>query len=312
MSTTLRPPAVRPMTEHVLCCLKNHRSRFVGPRCSPLFVGVQGPQGSGKTFLTSHLHKQLSTSPHLLSVAVLSIDDLYLTHDGLASLARDHPQNQLLRGRGQPGTHDIELGNTLLEKIKKINGKPDELELPIFDKSLFGGEGDRLPHGKVIRPPIDVFILEGWCVGFYPTSVSLIKERWDKPVQGLEDRFDLKSFVRMEDVLTINDQLKAYVKWWDTLDAFIQIKGPSSCPYEIIYKWRLEQEHYMKARNGGKGMTDEQVKAFVDRYIPGYVFFGDGVNNGLLDTEGKPPRWIGSGLVVTIGQDRELIETSKF
>lgn len=245
----------------------------------------------------------------MLSVAVLSIDDLYLTHDRLTSLARDHPENRLLQGRGQPGTHDIELGSALLEKIKRINGKPDELELPIFDKSLFGGEGDRLPHGKVIRLPIDVFILEGWCVGFYPTGVSLIKERWNEPVPGLEDRFDLKSFVRMEDVLTINDRLKAYVKWWDTLDAFIQIKGPSSCPYEIIYEWRLEQEHYMKARNGGKGMTDEQVKAFVDRYIPGYVFFGDGVNNG---TEGKPPRWIGSGLVVTIGQDRELIETSKF
>ncbi|KAI6029431.1 P-loop containing nucleoside triphosphate hydrolase protein [Pisolithus microcarpus] len=310
MSTTLRPPAVRPMTEHVLCCLKNHRSKFVGPRCPPLFVGVQGPQGSGKTFLTSHLHKQLLASPHLLSVAVLSIDDLYLTHDRLTSLARDHPENRLLQGRGQPGTHDIELGSTLLEKIKGINGKPDELELPIFDKSLFGGEGDRLPHGKVIRPPIDVFILEGWCVGFYPTSVSLIEERWNEPVPGLEDRFDLKSFVRMEDMLTINDRLKAYVKWWDTLDAFIQIKGPSSCPYKIIYKWRLEQEHSMKARNGGNGMTDEQVKAFVDRYIPGYVFFGDGVNNG---TEGKAPRWIGSGLViVTIGQDRELIETSKF
>ena len=29
--------------------------------------------------------------------------------------------------------------------------------------------------------------------------------------------------------------------------------------YDQVYKWRLEQEHYMKARNGGKGMTDDQV-----------------------------------------------------
>ena len=29
--------------------------------------------------------------------------------------------------------------------------------------------------------------------------------------------------------------------------------------YNQVYKWRLEQEHYMKARNGGKGMTDDQV-----------------------------------------------------
>ncbi|KAI6007709.1 hypothetical protein F5J12DRAFT_905563 [Pisolithus orientalis] len=258
MSTTLQLSVVRHMTEHVLSCLKNHRSTFD--------LRVVGRPSSRRTSTNN-----FQSSPHLLSVAVLSIDDLYLPHDGLASLARNHSQNRLLQG-----------------------------QLPIFDKSLFGGEGDRLPHGKVIRPPVDVFILEGWCVGFYPTSISLIEERWDKPVSGLEDQFDLKSFVRMEDVLTINDQLKAY------------IKGPSSSPYNIIYKWRLEQEHFMKARNGGNGMTDEQVKAFVDRYIPGYVFFGDGVTNGLLDTGGKAPRWIGSGLVVTIGQDRELIQTSKF
>lgn len=36
----------------------------------------------------------------------------------------------------------------------------------------------------------------------------------------------------------------------------------------------------MKARNGGTGMSDNQVKAFVDRYIPGYVFFGSGVQQG--------------------------------
>ena len=29
--------------------------------------------------------------------------------------------------------------------------------------------------------------------------------------------------------------------------------------FEVIYKWRLQQEHEMKASNGRKGMTDEQV-----------------------------------------------------
>ena len=281
---SFHPPAVRCMAEHILNCLREHRSRStVGARCPPLFVGVQGPQGSGKTFLTSRLREQLGTSPHSLTVAVLSIDDIYLPHASLAALARAHPFNPLLQGRGQPGTHDIGLGSALLRGISKINESvdgPGEVELPVFDKSLFGGEGDRLPHGKVLRPPVDVFILEGWCVGFYPTSTSVIKERWNAGVSGLEDCFDIKSFVRMEDVLAINDQLKAYVEWWEMLDAFIQvsvrfrypaadgrcvdrwqIKGPS--PYKIIYKWRLQQEHYMKARNGGRGMTDEQVKASV-------------------------------------------------
>ncbi|KIM63976.1 hypothetical protein SCLCIDRAFT_677169 [Scleroderma citrinum Foug A] len=299
--SSFHPPAVRHMAEHILNCLREHRSRSaVGLRCPPLFVGVQGPQGSGKAFLTSRLREQLGTSPYLLTVAVLSIDDIYLPHAGLTTLARAHPLNRLLQGRGQPGTHDLGLGIALLQKIRKINESVDgtaKVELPVFDKSLFGGEGDRLSHGKILRPPVDVFILEGWCVGFYPTSTSLIEERWNGDVSGSEDCFDMKSFVRMEDILAINDQLKAYVAWWEMLDAFIQ--------------WRLQQEHDMKARNGGRGMTDEQVKAFVDRYIPGYVFFADGVTNGLSE-RGKTPRWIGRGLEVVIGPERELIHTSKF
>jgi len=284
--SSFHPLVVRRMAEHILDCLREHRSRSaVGLRCPPLFVGVQGPQGSGKTFLTSRLREQLGTSPHSLTVAVLSIDDIYLPHAGLTALARAHPLNRLLQGRGQPGTHDLALGNELLQKIRKINESVDgttRVELPVFDKSLFDGEGDRLPHGKILRPPVDIFILEGWCVGFYPTSTSVIEERWNADVSGLEDCFDMKSFVRMEDVLAINEQLKAYVAWWEMLDTFIQvsvrfthpaidrwyvercqIKGPSSSPYKIIYKWRLQQEHDMKARNGGRGMTDEQVKGSV-------------------------------------------------
>ncbi|KIJ65926.1 hypothetical protein HYDPIDRAFT_87458 [Hydnomerulius pinastri MD-312] len=306
------------MSEHVLHCLTQHRSCYSPEtRCPPLFVGVQGPQGSGKTFLTSRLRAQLSESPHSLSVAVLSIDDLYLPHSGLMALAEANPQNRLLCGRGQPGTHDVELGSTVLERLKRINNSeagPAEVELPAFDKSLFNGEGDRAFHGEVIRAPVDVVVLEGWCVGFYPVSKEVAEKRWSEPVKGLEDSFDMRTFVTLDDVLAVNDRLTSYVTWWEALNAFIQIKGPASSPYAIIYKWRLQQEHNMKATNGGRGMTDEQVKTFVDRYIPGYVFFGDGVTRGSVDEagRGKAPTWSGRGLVVTIGSERELLEISKF
>lgn len=42
-----------------------------------------------------------------------------------------------------------------------------------------------------------------------------------------------------------------------------QIRPPDEYPYVYIYKWRLQQEHHMKARNGGKGMTDDQIEACV-------------------------------------------------
>jgi hypothetical protein len=59
--------------------------------------------------------------------------------------------------------------------------------------------------------------------------------------------------------------------------------------------------------------------SFVDRYIPGYVFFADGVTRGFPLAEGdeaskvyQPPPWIGRGLRIVIGPVREVIEVEKF
>ncbi|EMD33145.1 hypothetical protein CERSUDRAFT_118208 [Gelatoporia subvermispora B] len=304
------PPAVQHMCTHVLAELDAHRTD--ANRVPPLIVGVQGPQGSGKTFLTAHLRDALAR--HALSVAVLSIDDLYLPHAGLVELAAAHPENPLFRGRGQPGTHDVQLGTKILDGLSRINEKPDaEVRVPRFDKSLFDGEGDRA-EDVLIRSPVDVVIFEGWCVGFYPTSEEEIMRRWERPVTGLGDGFFGKRGFKQVDVLQVNERLKEYVKWWNMFHAFIQIKPIESHPYTYIYKWRLQQEHAMKSSNGGKGMADAQVEAFVDRYIPGYVFFGDGVLDGYIDEneERKSPPWRGHGLVIQIGENREVVKVDNF
>jgi len=307
------PPAIRYMVQHVLNQLDKHRSRFAS-NPAPLILGVQGPQGSGKTFLTTRLRDVLSGNPHQLGVALLSIDDLYLPHDNLVELARSHPQNALLKGRGQPGTHDVELGTSALDRLKAINEPgADVVMLPIFDKSLHGGEGDRLPESLPAVGPIDVVIIEGWCTGFYPISPEEIDEKWSQAIVGLENKSLLEKY-RKEDVLEVNEKLKAYVAWWALFDAFIQIKPVESSPYVFIYNWRLQQEHNMKAHNGGKGMSDEEVTSFVDRYIPGYVFFGGGVERGYTTADGHalPPPWIGSGLKVIIGEQREVLQCISF
>lgn len=258
------PDALRHMESHITTQLAAHRARVDAARPPPLIVGVQGPQGSGKTYLTTQLRDVLQTQPHNLSVAVLSLDDLYLPHSGLAALATAHPDNALLRGRGQPGTHDIPLGTEILAKLKSINA-PDtdtsEIELPSFDKSQFGGEGDRAPHGTVVRAPIDVVLFEGWCVGFYPIPRDDVERRWATPVPELGDTFLRERGFRIEDVLDVNERLQAYVEWWDAFDAFVQIAPSDGHPYSYIYKWRLQQEHHMMSKNGGRGMSDEQVKA---------------------------------------------------
>lgn len=227
-TTTLYQPAVYAMANHVSNCFKAHRARFAArSNFPPLFVGVQGPQGSGKTFLTSRLRSLLADPPYSLSVAVLSIDDLYLPHTGLTALAEAHPRNRLLHGRGQPGTHDVVLGRAILTALKAINDaagtdRPGEVSLPVFDKSPFDGAGDRAAEARVVSGPIDVVVLEGWCVGFFPVQKSEVEARWGREVPGL-DGFDMRGFVALKDVLAVNAMLGAYVAWWQALDAFIQV-----------------------------------------------------------------------------------------
>ena len=214
---------VEAMSSHVLQQLYRRRSQ-THDDSDILFVAVQGPQGSGKTFLTSSLRDALTSTPRSLTVAVLSIDDLYLSHAELIALARDNPHNRLLQGRGQPGTHDVKLGTQILTQLKHINELDSPpVQIPSFDKSLFSGEGDRAATGMTVCRPVDVVILEGWCVGFYPTTQEEISERWAMPVQGLGEDFFGKRGFRKEDVVEINERLKEFLEWWKFFDTFIQV-----------------------------------------------------------------------------------------
>ena len=126
----------------------------------PMFVALQGPQGSGKTYTTSRVAEALGSAS--VRTATLSIDDLYLPHDGLVELAATHPHNGLLHGRGQPGTHDVPLGARILDSLKAINDTGETVRIPAFDKSQFNGEGDRAPEAEwtPVNGPLDVVLLE--------------------------------------------------------------------------------------------------------------------------------------------------------
>ncbi|KAH9485522.1 putative ATP-dependent kinase TDA10 [Psilocybe cubensis] len=304
--------ALNLIAEYVLRKLSQHR---------PLFVAIQGPQGSGKSYLATHVQSLLQKPPHSLRVAVLSIDDLYLPHKDLVLLAAANSDNPLLNGRGQPGTHDVDLGVQILSALKTGNST---IELPRFDKSLHSGEGDRLPVDGtgtiVVQPPrIDVVIFEGWCVGFSPISEQEILSRW-RGVWDSERRKlnrGLDNICRPADLKIINEYLKQYSRLWSFFDIFVQLK-PEEPPfshvsrYEVVYKWRLDQEHNMKSRNGGKGMSDTAVQSFVDRYIPGYVFFGDFPPlRHEENLEGTSIQAV-SGLSIVLDEARNVIASSTF
>jgi len=193
----------------------------------PLFVAIQGPQGSGKTYLSARLREYLTSEPHNLRAALLSIDDLYLSHAKLLDLAASKPHNPLWQGRGQPGTHDVALGISILEALKDGS---QSVELPRFDKSLFNGQGDRLPmDGSGVRikqpPAVDVVILEGWCVGFYPITQEELDKRWDGIWIEERDKLGLPgdTLCSKRDVERTNEALLQYSRLWNFFDTFIRV-----------------------------------------------------------------------------------------
>jgi D-glycerate 3-kinase len=92
----------------------------------------------------------------------LSIDDIYKTYDDRQRLVQADPR---LRWRGTPGTHDIDLALAAITHIRSA-AAGEAVALPQFDKSLHGGEGDRVD--PVWVQDVDILLFEGWFLGARP------------------------------------------------------------------------------------------------------------------------------------------------
>ena len=104
-------------------------------------LGIQGPQGCGKTTLASALVDAFG-GVGLRSVAV-SIDDFDLTHAEQLALGERHKANPYLLYRGYPGTHDVGLALAYRAIVRLRPG--EEALVPVYVKSAHGGRGDRAP-----------------------------------------------------------------------------------------------------------------------------------------------------------------------
>lgn len=245
----------------------------------PLFVGMQGPQGSGKTTTTAAVQQRLASRGR--TSAVFSLDDLYLRHADLVAVAKAHPANALLQGRGQPGTHDVELGTSLLRSLARINDQADNsgsegaskgdgssvVHLPCFDKSLHAGQGDRAPSTTSVCAPLDVVIVEGWCMGFVAHNPAELSRRYHQllSTSSASSSSPQPSYTArhpLESLLEINERLRGYAEaWYGDIDAFVQLRPVR---LDDVFAWRLEAERAMRAQ--GKGaMSDDEVHDFVAR-----------------------------------------------
>lgn len=253
----------------------------------------------------STLAAKLSRPPHSLPTTVLSIDDLYLPHHLQVELAAAHPDNPLIQHRGQPSTHYLPLALTLFSALRE--GK--EVKIPSYDKSAYNGQGDRAPEihweaaNRNEKPATKIVILEGWCVGFRAVSSFELKTRWDSAVEqrqqgGYRGRL---GWHRQTDLQFVNQALKGYDALTDQFDILIHLDAADPL---FVYGWRREQEKVLRETKGA-GMTDEQVKNFVDGYYPAYELFTDGLRAGALKGIGRRQ------LMLTIGLDRTVQEVAR-
>lgn len=237
---------------------------------------------------------------HSLPTIVLSIDDLYLSRAEQVKLAAQHPNNPLIQHRGQPSTHDIDLGISIFSKLRDRQ----LVRIPAYDKSAFEGLGDRFPEEqwKVVnhadQPATKVVIFEGWCIGFRPLDRIQLKRKWDAAVSQAErgDYQGRLGYTSFGNINYINDALQKYDQLTDELDALIHLDAENTL---YVYEWRLEQEAALRKLKGS-GMTENQVLSFVGNYYPAYELFVDGLREGSFKKGEK------AQLRLLLGRDRSL------
>ncbi|KAE9588038.1 putative glycerate 3-kinase [Lupinus albus] len=229
--------------------IAQHRSKFnEEDEIPPLVIGFSAPQGCGKTTLVFALDYLFRITGR--NSATISIDDFYLTAEGQNKLRVANPGNGLLEYRGNAGSHDLALSIETLNALTKMTSEGIKMKLPRYDKSAFSGRGDRADPSTwtEVEGPLTVVLFEGWMLGFKPLSVEAVK--------AVDPQLE-----------TVNNNLGAYYDAWDKYIKswiVIKIKNPN-----CVYKWRLQAEIAM--REAGKpGMTDDEVRDFVSRYLPAY------------------------------------------
>ena len=216
----------------------------------PCVLGINGAQGTGKSTLADFILEYLAVEHDRITV-VLSIDDLYLTRAQRQALARDvHP---LLGTRGVPGTHDVELGLSIIGSLKKLE-QGQSMLVPRFDKSA----DDRYAESEwtQAKGPVDLVILEGWCVG----SESVPDDELLLPINDLETSEDSNGIWRSY----VNQQLKKiYAPLFEMLDALVFMAAPD---FNCVLKWRTEQEEKLATSTSAREtrvMTKTQIKRFI-------------------------------------------------
>ena len=213
-------------------------------------IGLSGGQGAGKSTITDIL-KFILKKKFGLELCIFSIDDFYKTKKERKQMSEDiHP---LFLTRGVPGTHDVNLIEKTLSKLKKKKFKT--VLIPKFDKST----DDRFMKSKwtkITKAP-NIIIFEGWCVGATKQNEKILK----KPINFIEKKYDKNLKWRKK----VNNHLKNnYKKLFNKIDKLVYLKAPS---FNHIFQWRMHQEQKLKLTSKNKKtMSKSKIKNFIMFY----------------------------------------------
>jgi len=211
----------------------------------PLVIGIQGPQGGGKTTLTRALLEALTRDG--ARVAAVSIDDFYKTRTEQLAVAAAHPGNPYMEHRGYPGTHDIALGAATLRHLRAGVAA----RIPVYDKSAHHGRGDRAPEAewRPVTSALDIVFIEGWMLGFEPVADSALAD----------PRLRIP-----------NASLAEYASWYSQIDAWVVLRAEDP---DFVLTWRVEAEEKMKA-SGKPGLSRADIEDYIRRFLPAYHTWG--------------------------------------
>lgn len=301
-ASKISPENIDTILSYVLPHIKqNITNQSTDPIKRPFVLALTGLQGSGKSTWTDALASALNNK-HQYKTINLSLDDLYLDHNDLVKLRENNPNNKLLQTRGQPGTHDTALSTSFFRSLVDS----EVISIPSFDKSLFEGEGGRVPShewDRVNTSDIDIVIFEGWCVGFQPLTEQQVRLRWSESGNSTSETIypteTLKEHA-IEHLLGVNASLQQYCELFMGRRHFDYLVHLDTDDLVNVYEWRMQQERTLRQQKGS-GMTDAEVVRFVKGYMPAYELYLDQLRQGIFtDGEGK------GQLRVVMDQERKI------
>ncbi|MEB3333326.1 MAG: hypothetical protein VKI83_12630 [Synechococcaceae cyanobacterium] len=303
LDATLKEAFVLPLLEQLG---RGHRQAERGERRRPL-IALNGPVGAGKSTLGRQL-EDLGRKLGLL-VIVASIDNLYLTWPQRGERLAGNPFGV---SRVPPGSHDLPLLLQALETWR--NG--GMLRLPLFDKALADGAGDRAGWRQ---ERCDALVLEGWLLGCRPLHESRLRalvaaQAGPEPGAAINRQATLP--VGAQEAISLrpeewawlprwNRELEQYLPLWDATDGLWLLRP---IHWGLPRRWRFQAEARQRRSGGGwlpADVLDQLVRAslcslppalYQDPLIAGVPMDEDSIHGGALEStpqmrsEGRGPQ----------------------